>query len=79
MLRSPPRPAGQNTDDEVLYHLPEHPGGVLDRFAPAKLDIVLGEKHDVSAQLAHANLKRNTGPGGGLRENHGPGLTGERL
>ena len=61
-----------------MDHAAEDAGGVFDWFAAAELDVVLGEEHDVTAELADPDLEGDAGSGGGFREDDGPGLAGER-
>ena len=70
---------GKGPDDHAVHHAPEDAGGVLDRLAPAELDVVAGKEHREASQLADTDLEGNPGAGGGLRENHRPGLACERL
>src|SRR5690606_14968066 len=69
----------EGADDGAVDHAAEDSGGVLDRLAPAQLEVVRVEKHGASAQFVEANLETDPGPGGGLGEDHGPGFTSERL
>lgn len=66
-------------DDGTVDHAAHDAGGVLDVLAPAELDIVFGEEHDVASELADADLEGDAGAGGGFGEDEGPGLSGERL
>ena len=49
--------------------------GIFDRFAPADLQVVVGEEQPVAAQLVDARLKGDAGARRGLLEDHAELLT----
>ena len=70
---------GEGAEDGAVDHAAQDAGGVLDGFAAAELDFAGGQEHDLAAQLADADLEGDAGAGGGLGEEHGPGLAGQGL
>ena len=69
----------EGAEDGAVDHPAQHARGVLDRLAAAKLDFAGGQEDRLPAQLADADLEGHAGAGGGFGEQHGPGLTGQRL
>ena len=68
----------EGAEHGAMDHPAQHARGVLDGFAAAKLDFAGREEDHLAAQLADADLEGDAGAGGGLGEQHGPGLTGQR-
>jgi hypothetical protein len=58
-----------------MDHTPEYPRRILDRFAPAKLDLAGGEKKRLAAKFPDPDLEADTCPGGGFRKKQAPALT----
>ena len=69
----------EGAEDGAVDHPAQHARGVLDRLAAAKLDLAGGQEDHLAAQLADADLEGDAGARGGLGEEHGPGLAGQRL
>ena len=68
----------EGANDHTVEHAPEDAGGVLNRFAAAKLDLAGGKKQDLAAKLADADLEAHPRPGRGFREEHPPALACQR-
>ena len=69
---------GEGAEHSAVNHAAHHAGGVLDRLAAAKLNLAGRQENDLAAQLADADLEGDAGARGGLGEDHGPGLAGQR-
>ena len=54
------------------------PGRVLDRLAPAQLDVIPIQEQGVASELMDPDLEGHPGPGARLGEEQGPGLSGQR-
>ena len=52
-------------------------GGVADRLAPLHLQVVDAEEDRLAAELGHARLERDPGPGAGVLEEHAERLAGQ--
>ena len=68
----------EGAEHRAVHHPAQHARGVLDRFAAAKLNLAGGQEDHLPAQLADADLEGDAGARGGLGEQHGPGLPGQR-
>src|SRR5258706_10262378 len=62
-----------------MDHATQHAGGVFDRLATAEVNVICAEEQRFATKFTDADLEGNTGARGGLGEDQGPGLTGERL
>ena len=67
----------EGADHDAVHIAGEHPGRVLNRFAPADLRAFCPQHHGVAPQLVDAHLKADAGAGGGLLKNHAQALAPE--
>ena len=57
--------------DHDAIHIPgQHPGGILNRLAPADLGPFRSQHHRIAAQLVDAYFKRHPGAGRGFLKDH---------
>src|SRR4051794_17480642 len=73
----------ENADHDGVDIAGQHARRVGDCLAAAKLHLLTGEHDDIAAELAHRDIERYPGAGGGLVEDHRQrlarkGLVGER-
>ncbi|MNZ19121.1 hypothetical protein D3C78_361450 [compost metagenome] len=61
---------GEGADHHRIDHPRHHLGAVGDRLAAAELGVARREEDRLAAELDHAGLEGNPGPGRGLLEDH---------
>jgi len=66
-------------DDRAMNHAAQDAGRVHDRFAAAQLNVSGIEKQGMAPEFADADFKGDARAGGGLGEQQGPDLAGQRL
>ena len=69
----------KRADHRPVQHPPHDPGGVLDRFAPSKLDIVRRQKNHIPAQFPNSHLERDARAGGRFGKHQGPAFVPQRM
>ena len=69
----------ESSDDDAVQHSSHHARGILDWFAAAELNVVAGEEHHRSSQLAYPHFKGHARAGRGLREHQCPTSISQRM